>query len=278
MDAQSQTGEGPSANGQSQPAGKGVPTRARLLGIFIGALLGMCLLGAIQFPGSPEARIGFSLLLFLLIPVQSGLGYYHLKRGRPLAHKHLRYVVAVLAQGMLLTLGLRIGYSLAPEWFHPRLGHPVAIFVAGMLAGVPMLNAYQRWKRAGGTQEVPRHSLLPATTGELAFWIPVALLAGMAEEIAYRGVAVALVHRWTGSAALAVGASAVAFGLAHVTQGGKTAVMTALFGLGLQLVFSLTATLYLPILVHALYDLLLGIMFVFLNRRAGQAPVPQPSG
>lgn len=249
------------------------------LGGALGLLVLPLIFGLID-PSDPAAQIAFLLILFVVAPALSLQSYLHLKRKLPLPPKRRRYLVMGITEFILLALGLRLALHLGPLWFHPLLGPPEAFLVGGSVAGAAIFGAYRKWKRPDGIQNPVVARLLPASAGELVLWAPVALLAGSAEEIAYRGVAVFLLNHWTGSLVLAVALSAVAFGLAHITQGWRGVLGTVFIALTMQLVLLLTGTLYLPMLVHALYDLLLGVMFVYMSRRAGPAPgpVPQPSG
>jgi membrane protease YdiL (CAAX protease family) len=259
-----------------QSTGKPKQTAARVAGMLFGGGLGLSLVFGLNDPADPLGQAAFLPLLFLLIPVASFQSYIYLKRKLPVAPKRKRYLITIATQLILLVLGMRLAFHLAPQWFRPVLGPPEASLIGATVAGAAMLGAYRKWKQPGGIQNRIQATLLPTTAAEILLWIPVALLAGTAEEVAYRGVAVTLVFRWTGSMALAVGVSVEAFGLAHVANGGRAVLGTVVIGLTMQLVFILTGTLYLPMLVHAIYDLLLGVMFLWMVRRAPEAPQPAP--
>jgi CAAX protease family protein len=108
--------------------------------------------------------------------------------------------------------------------------------------------------------------ILPRTNAERRMWIAVSAGAAIAEEVAYRGVFVALATSATGSLPIAVTASAAAFAAVHAPQG--------LAGVGYVLVIALlhqalvlaTGTLLLAIVVHFAYDVLAGL---WLARRHG---------
>jgi membrane protease YdiL (CAAX protease family) len=108
--------------------------------------------------------------------------------------------------------------------------------------------------------------ILPRTNAERSVWVFVSAGAAVAEEVAYRGVFVALAATATGSPTLAVLAAAVAFAAVHAPQG--------LAGVGYVFVIALlqhtlvwfTGTLLLAIVVHFAYDVLAGL---WLARRHG---------
>ncbi len=90
--------------------------------------------------------------------------------------------------------------------------------------------------------------------------------AAICEEYAYRGVLFLLVEQSL-PPTLAGLASALLFGLAHFGQGWRGAILSTLFGLGLQLIVALSGGLFLAILAHLLYNF--GV--VWLGRRLTRA-------
>jgi membrane protease YdiL (CAAX protease family) len=100
-----------------------------------------------------------------------------------------------------------------------------------------------------------------------------AAIAGISEEVLFRGVVqVALARVLPGGWALV--AASAAFGLAHFAS--RTyALMAGVMGLYLGGLFLLQGSLLTPIITHALYDL---VALVLVARRYGAAlrpPVPQ---
>ncbi len=114
----------------------------------------------------------------------------------------------------------------------------------------------------------------------------IALLAGLGEEMLFRGVLQAtladgareMLHgpAATGPAAdyLALAAVAVLFGLLHAANAGY-AFLAGLIGLYLGWLWLATGNLTLPITAHALYDFL---ALVYLVRVRKRCPLPSPSG
>jgi membrane protease YdiL (CAAX protease family) len=108
--------------------------------------------------------------------------------------------------------------------------------------------------------------ILPHTLAERRMWIVVAAGAAIAEEIAYRGVFVALASSALGSLPLAVIASAVAFAAVHAPQGSAGVGYVFVIALLHQALVLVTGTLLLAIVVHFAYDVLAGL---WLARRHG---------
>ena len=89
-------------------------------------------------------------------------------------------------------------------------------------------------------------------------------IPGIGEECAYRGVAYTLLYWIFDSAVVGLIISIVAFALMHSHQGWYGAVWAGALGWIFQLMVFATGTLYLAIAVHAMYDVLIGVMFLRL--------------
>jgi uncharacterized protein len=98
-------------------------------------------------------------------------------------------------------------------------------------------------------------ALLPANGRERAWFVAVALTAGVCEELLYRGFLFFFLARFVPSATVAVIVSAVVFGAAHAYQGRGGVVATALLGACLGGLYVWTGSLWPPIALHALIDL-----------------------
>jgi membrane protease YdiL (CAAX protease family) len=106
--------------------------------------------------------------------------------------------------------------------------------------------------------------IAPQTRNEKILYIWMALMAGVCEEIAYRGVGFQLFAWITNSYLAGALLSAVVFGLAHIVQGRSAVFAVILHALVDQLVVYLTGTLYIVMVIHFLYDAIVGL---FLSKR-----------
>ena len=113
---------------------------------------------------------------------------------------------------------------------------------------------------------------MPDTAQERAWWVLVSTLAGIGEEITWRGVQTALLAYLTGSFVAGAMLSATSFGVAHYMQGWKSAAIIAVFALGLQGVVWISGSLYIAMLVHVLYDITAGLTYGKLGRELGYTP------
>jgi membrane protease YdiL (CAAX protease family) len=98
-------------------------------------------------------------------------------------------------------------------------------------------------------------ALLPGNGGERAWFVAVAITAGICEELLYRGFLFFWIARFTPSATVAVVASALVFGAAHIYQGRAGLIGTTVLGAGLGGLYVWTGSLWPSIVLHALIDL-----------------------
>ena len=101
-------------------------------------------------------------------------------------------------------------------------------------------------------------SIAPRNAREFAIYALVAVMAGIAEESAYRGVAVWILTPIIGNIVPAMLLSATAFAVAHAVQGGKAIVVVFGVAIILHALVCLTNTLVIAMLVHTAYDLVAG--------------------
>ena len=101
--------------------------------------------------------------------------------------------------------------------------------------------------------------LLPRTGLEMAVWIAVSLTAGFCEEAVFRGYLQKQFHTLTGSAAVAVLAQAVLFGLGHGYQGVQNVIVITVLGLLYGLLALARGNLRPGMLAHAWADVYGGL-------------------
>jgi membrane protease YdiL (CAAX protease family) len=118
---------------------------------------------------------------------------------------------------------------------------------------------------------------LPVSPAERRWFAAVAVSAGVCEEVLYRGFLLryltALLPGLGGTGAVVV--AALVFALAHTYQGAAGAAATALMALGFTALFVASHSLWLPIMVHALVDLRILLLWRGDSRVAS---TPEPDG
>jgi membrane protease YdiL (CAAX protease family) len=98
-------------------------------------------------------------------------------------------------------------------------------------------------------------SLLPRTRGELIYGIGLSLNAGLVEELLFRFGMPALLFGITGNGVVAFALASVLFGLLHLYQKVWGVLGATLLGIALSLLFLITGSIWVVIIVHALIDL-----------------------
>ncbi|MEZ5317697.1 MAG: CPBP family intramembrane glutamic endopeptidase [Vicinamibacterales bacterium] len=152
-------------------------------------------------------------------------------------------------------------------WQPPRIGAASAVAVALIVYVLAVAFGLPWWRQAVLERRRFVELVMPEGAVERSWWITVSLLAGVSEEITWRGVQTSLLAAWLGSGAWAVVLSAVGFGISHATQGAKSAVVIVAFAVVFQGLVWVTGSLAVAIAVHAAYDLTAGLTYAHLGRR-----------
>lgn len=102
--------------------------------------------------------------------------------------------------------------------------------------------------------------LLPESARERALFVVLSVSAGIGEELAYRAFLIPALARASGSTALAVVVSSVAFGMVHGYQQTSGAVRASLLGALLAVPMLVTGSVLPSMAAHALYDVVAGVL------------------
>jgi len=101
--------------------------------------------------------------------------------------------------------------------------------------------------------------LLPSNPLELFLWFGVSVAAGVCEEIVYRGYLQRQLWALSGNLPLAIALQSLIFGVAHLYQGWRPALITAVFGLAFGLLAAWRKSIIPGAIAHSLIDLIAGI-------------------
>lgn len=108
--------------------------------------------------------------------------------------------------------------------------------------------------------------LMPQDRRDLGPFTLVALTAGICEEALFRGFVLWYLLALIPAAAAWV-VAALLFGMAHAYQGSQGVLQTGLVGLGLVILYVLSGSLWIPMVVHAFLDVNSGLLaYAFLRR------------
>lgn len=135
-------------------------------------------------------------------------------------------------------------------------GLPVAIAVAVvLLVGLvlPVVLIRDSIDEAPAVGDI--RALLPRTRGELRYGAALSLSAGVFEELLFRLGLPALIFAVTGDALAAFLGATVLFGVLHVYQGPLGILFSAILGAVFVLLYLVTGSIVVPIVLHALVDL-----------------------
>jgi membrane protease YdiL (CAAX protease family) len=118
-------------------------------------------------------------------------------------------------------------------------------------------NEPRKYASSNLMQKVSYAYLFPATRAERRWWVLVGLTAGICEEALFRGFLLHYLHTspWRLNLTLALLLSALIFGLQHLYQGVQGVIVSAVLGALFGLLFLLSGSLLLPMLLHAALDL-----------------------
>jgi uncharacterized protein len=116
--------------------------------------------------------------------------------------------------------------------------------------------------------------LFPENNAQRALFAVVAISAGCCEELIYRGFLIRTFEAapWGLTLGMSVAASSVVFGVAHAGQGWRGMLITGFMGLMFAALYLATGTLFAPILIHALIDLRLVAMSLFVRLEPSPPP------
>jgi uncharacterized protein len=184
-------------------------------------------------------------------------------------------LLAVLVEGGLILLAWLLGWLLGQ--------HPLRTFtwdfggaLWGLAGTVPMVLLFLlmlRWpvgplrRLKQFSEEVLRPLLAPCTVVDL---LGISVLAGLGEEMLFRGVLQGYFRQWA-NPWVALALASILFGLMHFITF-TYAVLATVMGVYLGLVWEWTGNLLPPVLMHALYDFL---VLLYLLRGPGSAPPPE---
>jgi len=132
----------------------------------------------------------------------------------------------------------------------------LALFGAFLFVQYRVATASDAARAAVGRQLAPVRWLLPSSA-ELGSFRALSVTAGVCEEILFRGYLMAFLLPLVGVSG-AVVVSSLLFGFGHAYQGWSGIVKSGVLGAIMAGIYLLTGSLFAPILVHALIDMVSG--------------------
>ena len=227
-------------------------------------------------------------ILILLGPVWGAtFGYRRLLRAsaerRPRVRMSLYAMAMAVQWGLVLAtavLWIVSGRTLREIGLEPRATTGLAGVAAGFAIKFVLIRrqrttALRDDEALAEVRERMHHvePMLPREPHELRRFYALSITAGICEEILYRGFMIWFLTSYLGPW-LALGASAVVFGIGHSYQGVRGILLTTLVGAFLAGVYFISGSLYPGIVMHALMDIHSGHLAYVALRRAPVIPEP----
>lgn len=208
-------------------------------------------------------------LLVLGLPLRAWLAMSRLRAAEPEEAARLRprlwrraiTTQWLIAAGVLLQWVVT-GRSFASLSLVPAFGYGAGGVVLGLAIMAAMMQP-QRRSLAASPEAVARLEerlapvarLMPGSRAEWPRFVPLAITAGICEELLFRGFLLWVFAQVLPDWWQAAFAQAVVFGLAHAYQGVRGVFLTFAVGLFLTAVVWVSGSLWPAMLVHALLDL-----------------------
>lgn len=175
--------------------------------------------------------------------------------------------IGVYVSSMIMILGIGaaslwagLSSGMRPADLGLRAVNPAAglLWTGALVVGALALMA--AWRSFGGREAPLLERLLPRTTAERSVFVLLSLSAGIGEEIAFRGFLIPALETASGSRALAVVVSSLAFGMLHSYQRTGGVIRASTLGALLAIPLLVTGSLIPSIVAHALVDLIAGLL------------------
>lgn len=242
-------------------------------------MLGAGLVGMVFVGAGLYLRLGVgvaeaALTAFLLVPLPVlSVAQLSALEGMPL-HRPAIYLSSAVTLGVLTLAALGVGAAgpgLAALGLHPVPLGTLAAATLRLAAATALLTALawavERWARI---RERPLLlALIPRTRRERRLFAGLSVVAGVGEEIVFRGFLLAVLIPALGGPAPALVVSSLAFGVLHAYQGPWGMARTGLFGALFGVSVVVEASLWPAVIVHVLYDWYGGLV---------RRPPPPPGG
>jgi len=193
----------------------------------------------------------------------------------PARSKH--FAATIFSQVFLLFLSLVVAYAFGFRLFPPVMPKTsdVLLGLSAMVAMVLFMRPL--WEAAVRRGDRRLYFLMPQGTKEKAWWVGLSVAAGFCEEITYRGVLYLLITLLTGSGWIAAALSALLFAGGHANQSRRSMIIIFFFALIFQGLAYRSGSLYVPMLVHTLYDVVAGFAYSHLGRKLGYVADGDPA-
>ena len=214
------------------------------------------------------ATWAFVILVAVILPIVAFRQHRALEAGTLSAPTRTMLYAGALATHALLLVGVAACIRADDLWLFPSFSVSRWNVIASAVAlGVGLLLLVERFRVTDETARQRTAMIAPRTTRELAAFCGIAVSAGFAEQLAYRGVLFSFFYWYTGTLLIAALLAAIAFGLVHLFQGWRSALIVMVIALRDQILVALTGTLVFAIAIHIIHDIIAGAVLMRRTRR-----------
>jgi membrane protease YdiL (CAAX protease family) len=186
-------------------------------------------------------------------------------RGVVQAPRAQLYTTAFATHAALVLIVWGVARAEKLDFFPSYRLTPLHVTIGLLALAIGLLPALERFQVKDPVVRERTRLIAPRTPREFCAFYALSITAGIAEEVAIRGLLFTLIAAllwsflspgaaWVVAAVVAAGI----FGIIHLFQGWKGAGIAALMGLREQIVVGLTGTLYVAIAVHMVHDIIAG--------------------
>lgn len=215
----------------------------------------------------------------LLLPLAAIAQQRQLATAGPLGLRRMQIYASAFVTHAALLLGAWLAlHELDVRLFAPWFPSALHVLAGLALLALGLAPLFAGWTGSDSSARARTELIAPRSSGERLVFAGVAVSAGVAEEVAYRGLLMLLVAHLTGGWWLPAIVASLAFGAAHAFQGWRGIAGASAMGFAAQVVVGITGTLFVAIGVHIIHDLVAGAVISrrVSMRAAGGPPVAIP--
>lgn len=213
--------------------------------------------------------VGILTLVFFLVMIPYGAFKTRSKMAQLVAMPRETYFRNVVVQQLFLAALAMVAFVM--EQLRVGLGRvDLPLVAVAIVAVILFVKGMQpRWRAAVAKRDSRTLFIAPRTARERAWWIAVAVAAGVCEEFVWRGVVASLLWWVSGEWWIAAVVTSVVFGAAHAVQGWKSAAIITVAACLIQAYVLWAGGLLLAMVIHASYDIVAGLTYGRLCDEAG---------
>ena len=214
------------------------------------------------------ATWAFAVFVGVLLPIAAVRQHYALRSGALQAPSRTALYASAFVTHLLLAAGVLAAAISDDLWLFPPFAvERRGLIAAGIALALGLLLLFERFRVTDALALERARLIAPRTPREYAAFCGVAVSAGVAEQLAYRGVLFSFLLWYSGSYPAAALLSAIPFGLVHLFQGWRSAAIVTVIALRDQILVVLTGTLVYAIVIHIIHDIIAGTVLMRRARR-----------